>query len=99
MCSLPVLCFMSDVLFFTVTRQALGSLLRAERPDVEERRTQMLQLQGEQNVKVTMLQLSSLVRYGAGSRSMRWLLNAEKVLYSRVVHESDVDLVLRIRFN
>lgn len=32
--------------------QALGSLLRAERPDVEERRTQMLQLQGEQSVKV-----------------------------------------------
>lgn len=35
--------------------QALGSLLRAERPDVEERRTQMLQLQGEQNVKVNSL--------------------------------------------
>lgn len=33
-------------------RQALDSLLRAERPDVEERRTQMLQLQGEQSVKV-----------------------------------------------
>lgn len=33
--------------------QALGSLLRAERPDVEQRRTQMLQLQGEQSVKVS----------------------------------------------
>lgn len=32
--------------------QALGSILRAERPDVEQRRTQMLQLQGEQSVKV-----------------------------------------------
>lgn len=35
--------------------QALGSLLRAERPDVEERRTQMLQLQGEQSVKVSLV--------------------------------------------
>lgn len=47
---LPFLLFLFD--HPSTILQALGSLLRAERPDVEERRTKMLQLQGEQSVKV-----------------------------------------------
>ncbi|CAM9626393.1 unnamed protein product, partial [Hapterophycus canaliculatus] len=57
----PDLCSRVTIVNFTVTpaslqSQALGSLLRAERPDVEQRRTQMLQLQGEQSVKLRQLE-------------------------------------------
>ncbi|CAM9987261.1 unnamed protein product, partial [Sphacelaria rigidula] len=57
----PDLCSRVTLVNFTVTpaslqSQALGSLLRAERPDVEERRTKMLQLQGEQSVKLRQLE-------------------------------------------
>ncbi|CAM9106263.1 unnamed protein product [Ectocarpus fasciculatus] len=57
----PDLCSRVTIVNFTVTpaslqSQALGSLLRSERPDVEQRRTQMLQLQGEQSVKLRQLE-------------------------------------------
>eukprot|EP00953_Heterococcus_sp_UTEX-ZZ885_P027784 14869-Heterococcus_DN1.PRE.1 len=57
----PDLCSRVTVVNFTVTpaslrSQALGLLLRAERPDVDKRRTQILQLQGEQSVKLRQLE-------------------------------------------
>ncbi|CAM9128550.1 unnamed protein product [Discosporangium mesarthrocarpum] len=57
----PDLCSRVTMVNFTVTpaslqSQALGSLLRAERPDVDQRRTHILQLQGEQSVKLRQLE-------------------------------------------
>ncbi|KAG5186150.1 dynein heavy chain [Tribonema minus] len=53
----PDLCSRVTLVNFTATpaslrAQALGMLLRAERPDVDQRRTQVLQLQGEQSVRL-----------------------------------------------
>jgi dynein heavy chain 1 len=53
----PDLCSRVTMVNFTVTPaslhgQALGTILRAERPDVDARRNSVLQLQGEQSVKL-----------------------------------------------
>lgn len=61
------------VQLLTLCSQALGSLLRAERPDVEERRTQMLQLQGEQSVKVRLDIHLELFRPGLDSIVGGWM--------------------------
>ncbi len=57
----PDLCSRVTLVNFTVTpaslcSQALSQVLRAERPDVDRRRTEVLRLQGEQNVKLRELE-------------------------------------------
>ena len=57
----PDLCSRVTLVNFTVTpaslcSQALSQILRAERPDVDKRRTEVLRLQGEQNVKLRELE-------------------------------------------
>jgi len=61
----PDLCSRVTLVNFTVTpaslqAQALSNILKAERPDVDERRTEVLRLQGEQNVKLRGLEDSLL---------------------------------------
>eukprot|EP01041_Mallomonas_annulata_P000303 gene303-544_t len=57
----PDLCSRVTMVNFTVTpasleAQALSAILKAERPDVDRRRTEMLRLQGEQSVKLRELE-------------------------------------------
>jgi dynein heavy chain 1 len=66
----PDLCSRVTVINFTVTpasleSQALSAILRAERPDVDRRRTEVLRLQGEQNVKIRELEESLLNQISA----------------------------------
>jgi dynein heavy chain 1 len=57
----PDLCSRVTMVNFTVTpasleSQTLSAILKVERPDVDHRRTQVLRLQGEQNVKLRELE-------------------------------------------
>ncbi|CAM9242548.1 unnamed protein product, partial [Chrysoparadoxa australica] len=57
----PDLCSRVTMVNFTVTpaslrSQALSNVLKAERPDVDRKRTQVMQLQGEQSVKLRQLE-------------------------------------------
>jgi dynein heavy chain 1, cytosolic len=57
----PDICSRVTLVNFTVTpaslqSQALSQILRSERPDVDRRRTEVLRLQGEQNVKLRELE-------------------------------------------
>ena len=61
----PDLCSRVTMVNFTVTpssleSQALSALLKAERPDIDRRRTDVLRLQGEQSAKLRELQDSLL---------------------------------------
>lgn len=66
----PDLCSRVTMVNFTVTpasleAQALSAVLKAERPDVDDRRTEALRLQGEQNVKLRELEELLLNRISA----------------------------------
>jgi len=66
----PDLCSRVTLVNFTVTpaslcSQALSQVLRAERPDVDRRRTEVLRLQGEQNVRLRELEEGLLTELSA----------------------------------
>lgn len=66
----PDLCSRVTMVNFTVTpssleSQALSAILKAERPDVDSRRTEVLKLQGEQSAKLRELQDALLSQISA----------------------------------
>lgn len=66
----PDLCSMTTLVNFTVTpasleAQALSLILKAERPDVDKRRTDAAKLQGEQKVKIRELEEALLNKISA----------------------------------
>jgi len=78
----PDLCSRVSLVNFTDTpaslcSQALSRILRAERPDVDKRRTEILRLQGEQNVRLRELEEGLLTEISAAECN---ILDDDRVL-------------------
>lgn len=94
----PDLCSRVTLVNFTVTpgslqSQALSQVLRAERPDVDKRRTEVLWLQGEQNVKLRELEEGLLNQLSAVQGN---ILDDDRVI--KTLEELKVSKILNIGF-
>jgi dynein heavy chain 1 len=87
----PDLCSRVTMVNFTVTpasleAQTLSAILKSERPDVDRRRTEVLRLQGEQNVKLRELEEALLNKISAVQGA---ILDDDTVINTLVVIKSE----------